>query len=115
MSGPVSLSLVVLRCADLDRSRAFYEYLGLSFGREQHERGPAHYACMLDGIVIELYPKGAQATSGVRLGFTIRRGQDIVDGLVERGGKLLADSRPSSITILDPDGHTLDLTLLSEA
>jgi catechol 2,3-dioxygenase-like lactoylglutathione lyase family enzyme len=39
-----TLDHVVLRCADLERSRAFYEALGLTVVPEQHGAGPAHFS-----------------------------------------------------------------------
>lgn len=36
------LSLLVLYCADLERSRRFYELIGLEFRREQHGNSPVH-------------------------------------------------------------------------
>ena len=48
---------IVLYCADIDVTRAFYECLGFSFVEERHNdgKGPRHYACSLGGFVIELY------------------------------------------------------------
>lgn len=43
-----SLSLLVLRAADVERTRGFYEALGLVFTREQHGSGPVHSAVLVD-------------------------------------------------------------------
>ena len=43
------LNLVVLYTGDIEKSRQFYEAIGLAFVREQH-------ACELGDIVLELYP-----------------------------------------------------------
>ena len=51
-----SLSLLVLRTEDLERSVRFYRTLGLRFAEEQHGNGPVHYACELGETVLELYP-----------------------------------------------------------
>lgn len=50
------LDVVVLRCADLDATLAFYERLGLEFAEEQHGRGPRHFSTQLGAAVLELYP-----------------------------------------------------------
>jgi len=63
-----SLAYVVLRCADLERSRGFYEALGLRLSAEQHGKGPKHYASNVGGVVLELYPLAGNLTSGLRLG-----------------------------------------------
>jgi catechol 2,3-dioxygenase-like lactoylglutathione lyase family enzyme len=86
------LTLIVLRCADIERSRAFYEQLGLSFTAEQHGSGPQHLACVLDdGAVLELYPRSARTTQGLRFGLRLR-----------------GPGEPR--TIEDPDGHGVALT-----
>ena len=55
----IALSLIVLRCSDVNASRRFYEALGLSFTTEKHGAGPEHYACRLGDLVLELYPAAA--------------------------------------------------------
>ena len=51
------LCLIVIRVADLARSRQFYQAIGLDFHEEQHGGGPLHLACELAGIVFEIYPQ----------------------------------------------------------
>lgn len=41
---------------DVERTRSFYERLGLKFVREQHFGGPLHYAAQVGGDVFEVYP-----------------------------------------------------------
>ena len=62
-----SIHLIVLKCARLDRSRAFYAALGLQPMPEQHGTGPVHYSCTLGGVVLELYRASESVTDGVRL------------------------------------------------
>jgi hypothetical protein len=50
------IDAVVLRCADLDATRIFYEALGLEFMEERHGRGPRHLSTRLGEAVLELYP-----------------------------------------------------------
>jgi lactoylglutathione lyase len=113
MTDGVSLSLQVLRCADLERSRAFYESLGLAFTREQHDRGPLHYSSRVGDTVLELYPKGTLDTSGLRFGLILLRGREVLDALTQCGGALVStDSRDvRRVVVRDPDGHTLELAL----
>ena len=88
------VTLIVLRCADLERSVAFYAALGLTVTREQHGTGPVHFSCTLDhGVVLELYPRGGRDTSGLRLGLRVD------DGIAGKG-----------TVVTDPDGHQLELT-----
>ncbi|MDQ5768756.1 hypothetical protein [Thiothrix subterranea] len=63
------LNLLVLRCRDIDTTRAFYEGLGIPFIPEQHGNGAPHYAAILsDGLVLELYPAKGEPDN-TRLGF----------------------------------------------
>jgi lactoylglutathione lyase len=108
-----TLEYVVLRCADLERSRRFYEALGLRPEREQHGRGPEHYSCDLGGVVLELYPLGQSPTSGVRLGIRVRSVGETVESLRQIGAAILrvkADEQPASAVVRDPDGHEIALT-----
>lgn len=56
----VSLGFVALRCGDLERSRRFYEVLGLAFAEEKHGDGPRHLSTKLDGAVLELYRRRSE-------------------------------------------------------
>ena len=53
-----SISTIVLRCASIDESRAFYAQLGLQFQQETHDGGPVHYAAECGALLLELYPAG---------------------------------------------------------
>jgi lactoylglutathione lyase len=108
-----ALEYVVLRCADLERSRSFYEALGLRPEREQHGRGPVHYSCDLGGVVLELYPLGRSRTSGVRLGIRVRSVGETVESLRRIGAAVIraqTDEQPGSAVVRDPDGHEIALT-----
>ena len=66
------LNLLVLRCADIKRTRAFYELLGLRFQQHAHGSGPIHFAHEDERGVIELYPADtANPADHVGLGFTV--------------------------------------------
>lgn len=56
-----SLTLVVIRSADLARAEAFYTALGLTFTRERHGAGPEHLVCQLGGTTFEIYPRAEDA------------------------------------------------------
>ena len=104
------LTLVVLRCADLERSRSFYEALGLTLTPEQHGPGPRHYSARVGETVLELYPDASGSTRGLRLGLRLVDLSAALSRLVEIG----AVPRPGSpVTIDDPDGHRLELHLAS--
>jgi catechol 2,3-dioxygenase-like lactoylglutathione lyase family enzyme len=108
-----TLNLLVLRCRDLERSRAFYERLGLSFTSHAHGKGPTHYAHETPNFVLELYPEPSpDYTDQTALGFA-------VDDLAALHAQLASDNLgPSDITqnpwgttfiIRDPDGRRVEL------
>ena len=108
----VELEYVVLRCADLDRSRVFYEALGLVLVAEQHGQGAPHYSCTVGRIVLELYPQSGRATSGARLGFRVADVAATVEVLKSMGAEVVrvatAGASPSAL-LHDPDGHEIIL------
>jgi lactoylglutathione lyase len=108
-----SLHLIVLRCADIERSRAFYKALGLSLVSEQHDRGPRHYSCTMGDIVMELYPLGkSEPTAGVRLGLRVRDIREVVAAVrAAQVGEVLdlTEHGPLSAVVQDPDGHKIQL------
>jgi lactoylglutathione lyase len=65
----LSISLLVLRCKDIDVTRRFYEHLGIVFTKEKHQEGPDHYSWENSGFVLGLYPTAdGQVPDQVRLG-----------------------------------------------
>lgn len=60
--------VLILRCADIDKTRVYYERHGYSFTKEKHGDGPEHYSWAKDDIVVELYP--AENRDGRRAGET---------------------------------------------
>jgi lactoylglutathione lyase len=52
----MNLNLLILRCRDLEKCRAFYELLGFEFVEHAHGSGPMHFACEIGDFVFELYP-----------------------------------------------------------
>ncbi|GAA4979428.1 hypothetical protein GCM10023205_55030 [Yinghuangia aomiensis] len=93
------MALLVLYSARVDECREFYAALGLEFVREQHGRGPVHYAAVLDGgLVVELYPAGARGETGaLRLGFTVSAAEGRAAG--ER------------FQVTDPDGRIVEVSV----
>ncbi|MEO3857818.1 glyoxalase/bleomycin resistance/dioxygenase family protein [Acrocarpospora sp. B8E8] len=98
----IHTNLIVIYTDRLDACHAFYTGLGLDFNREQHGRGPEHYAATLGPIVLELYPTGTgQPTGRLRLGLTIPT----------TFGPALP---PGQHTLTDPDGRTVAVTITEE-
>ena len=115
-----ALSLIVLRCVDLDASRTFYTYLGLSFETEQHGDGPVHYSYQQGELVLELYPGKpnsvlARTQAGASMhGFRVESLDVILTSLQTLGTKIVHPPSDSPwgrrAVVLDPDGRTIELT-----
>jgi len=103
------LSYVVLRCADLERSREFYESLGLQLVPEQHGTGSKHYSCDVGGVTLELYPLTGKSTSGLRLGLVVPDLDRVTESLRSHGMTVTTNESTASATVTDPDGHQLSL------
>jgi hypothetical protein len=52
------MSVLVLKVEDVESTKGHFEALGLVFVAERHGTGPAHWACEVDGTVLEIYPVG---------------------------------------------------------
>jgi len=110
MSTASSISLVVVRCADIDRSRTFYEAaLGVVAREEQHGKGPRHYSLRIDTAVLELYPRGDRQTETIRFGLHVDDLAAVLAGVDRNGGKVLrATGGEGAAVVEDPDGHKIE-------
>jgi lactoylglutathione lyase len=107
------LNLLVLRCRDIERSRAFYEILGLSFTKHAHGSGPEHYAHEDSKGVFELYPSaGAASADETGLGFASPSLQSTWSKLHERGfepGQIKPRPWGKTFVVRDPDGRRVEV------
>ncbi|MEM6989439.1 MAG: VOC family protein [Myxococcota bacterium] len=101
-----TLTYVVLRCKDLERSRRFYAALGLALTQEHHGAGPMHYSADVGGTVLELYPQRAASSADVRVGLRGIRPWPDAESLVAAGGVVERWSG-EELVVRDPDGHTV--------
>jgi lactoylglutathione lyase len=108
----LGLTLIVLRCADLERTRQFYAALGLALVPEQHAAGPRHYSARVGDTVVEFYPDASGSTRGLRLALQLADVPAAMSALAEIGA-VLRPGRP--LTIDDPDGQRLELHSASAA
>ena len=110
----LALNLVVLRAADLDASKQFYEHLGLRFARHKHGAGVEHYACELPALVLEIYPKSDVSSAGARIGFSVPEVDKPVESFRAAGYEILVEPQGSPwgrrAVVRDPDGHSVELT-----
>lgn len=105
----MKISLLVIRCLDVEASKKFYELLGLSFIKEKHGDGPSHYSCEHEGFVFELYPnKGELPKDNNRLGFNVADVASILTRfpLAESYGF----AGKTIYVITDPDGRKIEIS-----
>lgn len=105
----MNISLLVIRCQDIEVSKDFYELLGLSFVKEKHESGPAHYSCEHNGCVFELYPnKGEPPQDRNRLGFKVSGLDEILKNINVTDTYDFSGNIINVVT--DPDGRKVELS-----
>jgi len=103
------LTLMVLRCHNLELSRSFYETLGLTFTPEKHAAGPEHYSTRLGQTVLELYPAAEPATP-MRIGLRVDNFQHVLVALATSVMWENTGSSPQSALLRDPDGNKVEIT-----
>ena len=99
MSPAPALTLVVVRCRDLEQSRRFYQAIGLILTAEQHGTGPLHYSSQLGATVLELYP-ASDAPSNVRLGVCVTDVRATLESIHAVGGRVERNQRLRSKRLL---------------
>lgn len=113
-----SFFLLVLRSRDPKALAANYQKLGLSFAQERHARGPAHYACAIGPLLLEIYPANDAypATSGAMFGLAV---PDLECALKEARGSFTVLREPGhgpcgyGALLRDAEGHRVELTQAS--
>ena len=110
----ITIHLLMIRAADVEKAVAFYRGLGLAFELERHGNGPVHYAAHCDGIVFEIYPAraGEAATRSMRLGFCVPDVVASTNALLAAGGTL--QNGPGRVgsdgaVVIDPEGNRVEL------
>ena len=105
----MKISLLVIRCQDIEVSKDFYQLLGLSFVKEKHGNGPTHYSCEHDGCVFELYPnKGESPQDNNRLGFKVEGLVSIIKNISVTSSYEFAGNIIHVLT--DPDGRKVEIS-----
>ena len=107
------LNLLVLRCASVERARAFYELLGFSFAKHAHGNGPEHYAHEDEQGVMELYPSDTtNPPDKVGLGFFTENLESLHNRFKE-GGFLPNPIRDNpwgrTFIVRDPDDRRVEI------
>lgn len=103
----MKLSLLVVRCEDIEASRDFYEKLGLKFRREKHDSGPSHYSSEFDDMVFELYPSKSEVIEKTRLGFKVGNLRYVLS-TIKVEAKYQLNGRTIYL-VVDPDGRKIEV------
>jgi lactoylglutathione lyase len=116
-----SVSLIVLRAANVEASLRFYQTIGFAFVQEQHGNGPIHYSSQSEGIVLEIYPgrendllRDRRNAGETMIGFQIDDLAKIVEALQQLGMKVITSPQSSEwglrAVVQDPDSRAVELT-----
>jgi len=104
----MKLNLLVLRCKNIQLTKAFYEKLGLIFVQEQHGKGAVHYATYVDEMVLELYPlKEGFEIEQSRLGFSVAK--DFIENMQDDVVSQYEFNGQKVFVVQDPDGRKIEL------
>jgi len=106
----------VLKTAQLETLRRFYEALGVQLRMERHGKGPVHYAGQIGHVVLEVYPLPDAETAAdrtTRLGFAVTDLRQILSTLEGQGAEVVTPINETEgglyLVVRDPDGRTLEL------
>lgn len=113
-----TLSLIVIREADIEASLLFYRALGVALIQEQHGSGPVHYSCDFGGLLLELYPSKVGSShelstnTGV-LGFKVASLESTLAELHKLGVAPKSEIKESKwgrwVNVTDPSGRTVQI------
>jgi len=108
----VSFGFVALRCADLEKSRRFYEVVGLTFVAEQHGQGPPHLSSDLGGVVLDLYPARSDGERAdlATVGLTVSDLEGLEDRLRAAGYDVECARGSATLVVPDPDGRRVRIS-----
>ena len=111
-----NLNLLVLRCRELERTKAFYELFGLAFVKEVHGTGPEHYAATDDVGVLELYPAETGGADRTGLGFAFPEIENLHLALRKAQyapQKIRETELGRTFVVHDPDGRRVEIKQLA--
>jgi len=109
------INLVVLRCRDIEASKAFYEcFDDMTFKKHKHGDGSAHYTCVDNQEnVFELYPSASvNLKDQTVLGFGVSSLEETRQLLQERGygpEAIRETEFGESFVVRDPDQRRIEV------
>jgi lactoylglutathione lyase len=105
----MELKYLVIKCNDLEKSKAFYEAIGFYPVKEKHGSGVEHYSFAVKDFVIELYPSNKRVEGNLILGLEIKIS---IDEIMQRlkfisYDQELSKNKDGNFSIKDPDGNRI--------
>lgn len=114
------VSLIVIRSADMEALKSFYEHFGINWDYHRHGNSPLHYSAKIDKTLIEIYPlaKDQNSIDGhLRLGFAIDDFDKAIIRLKNAGVNFVSDPTETefgiSAIVRDPEGRRVELYKIS--
>jgi lactoylglutathione lyase len=116
-----ALRALVLRCANLERTKEFYEHLGLCWTAERHGSGPLHYSTQLGPTLLEIYPSTPSwPATRVRLALGVAElasGLErltVADLLAQPARRVAHDDGSIAVIVHDPEDNVVELSERSQ-
>lgn len=105
----MNLKYLVIKCTDLEKSKAFYEAIGFHPVKEKHGNGVEHYSFALNDFIIELYPSNKIIEGRLIFGLEIKIS---IDEIMQRlkfisSDQELSKNKDGKFSINDPDGNRI--------
>ncbi len=112
---------LVLFCADLPRSLAFYRAAGIPLEDEEHDGGPVHAAVELDDVHIAIYSghgpsqpaPGRRSIGSAFPGFYVESLDAAHDAVLATGARMIEQHEQMEwgcrIVAEDPDGRAIEI------
>jgi len=112
----MNLKYLVIKCNDLEKSKAFYEAIGFRPVKEKHGNGAEHYSFAVNDFVIELYPSSKRVEGNLILGLEIKIP---IEEVIKRLNSIsyhqeLSKSKDGNFHITDPDGNRIHISGVEE-
>lgn len=107
----MELKYLVIKCNDLEKSKAFYEAIGFYPVKEKHGSGVEHYSFAIKDFVIELNPSNKRVEGNLILGLEIKIS---IDEIMQRlkfisYDQELSKNKDGNFSIKDPDGNRINI------
>jgi hypothetical protein len=101
------VNTLVVKSAQIDELKNYYELLGAIFVKEKHGNGVEHYSSQNISPTIEIYPDKKEIKNHLALFMKIKNMDDYQSYLSERGVKY--EKTNLGIYLRDPDDNRIEI------